>query len=63
MWRDIALANAANLARVLGVFIEDLQEFRRALETGEVKAIEEFFLQAKARREAWCGKGASSSLE
>ena len=28
MWRDIALANRENLARVLGVFIEDLQEFQ-----------------------------------
>src|SRR5207237_2273082 len=26
MWRDISLANRKNLARVLGVFIEDLQE-------------------------------------
>jgi prephenate dehydrogenase len=31
MWRDISLANRHNLARVLGVFIEDLQEFRLAL--------------------------------
>jgi hypothetical protein len=28
MWRDIALANRKNLGRVLGVFIEDLQEFQ-----------------------------------
>jgi hypothetical protein len=26
MWRDIAVANRKCLARVLGVFVEDLQE-------------------------------------
>jgi prephenate dehydrogenase len=59
MWRDIAVANAGNLSRVLGVFIEDLQEFRHALETGDVKVIEEFFEKAKQRRDQWCGKGTS----
>jgi len=53
MWRDIALANRRNLSRVLGVFIEDLQEFRLALENGDVKTIEEFFDKAKQRRDAW----------
>src|SRR5205823_5113413 len=42
MWRDISLANRRNLARVLGVFIEDLQEFQLALDNEDVKAIEEF---------------------
>jgi len=59
MWRDIALANRKNLARVLGVFIEDLQELRHALEHGEAQAIEEFFVNAKRRRDAWCGQGTS----
>jgi prephenate dehydrogenase len=63
MWRDIALANATNLSRVLGVFIGDLQEIRHALEAGDVKAIEEFFEKARERRDAWCGKGASPSPE
>jgi len=53
MWRDIALANRKNLGRVLGVFIEDLQEFQLALERGDVKAIEEFFTNAKQRRDQW----------
>ncbi len=51
MWRDIALANSRNLSRVLGVFIEDLEEFRRALDEGDGAAVEEFFRQAKARRD------------
>ena len=53
MWRDIALANRKNLGRVLGVFIEDLQEFQLALEREDVKAIEEFFAKAKQRRDSW----------
>jgi prephenate dehydrogenase len=60
MWRDIAMANRENLGRVLGVFIEDLQEFRLALESGDVKAIEEFFEKAKQRRDKWCGQANSS---
>ncbi|MDB6125030.1 MAG: Prephenate dehydrogenase [Pedosphaera sp.] len=59
MWRDIAMANGKNLSRVLGVFIEDLQEFQLALEKGDVKAIEEFFEKAKQRRDQWCGQGNS----
>jgi prephenate dehydrogenase len=62
MWRDICLANRVNLARVLGVFIEDLQEFQIALNNGDTKAVEEFFSQAKERRDKWCG-GAGSSPE
>jgi len=59
MWRDIAMANGKNLSRVLGVFIEDLQEFRLALDTGDVKAVEEFFEKAKQRRDQWIGSGTS----
>jgi prephenate dehydrogenase len=55
MWRDICLSNRVNLARVLGVFIEDLQEFRIALDGADTKAIEEFFIKAKERRDRWCG--------
>jgi prephenate dehydrogenase len=53
VWRDIALANRQNLSRVLGVFIEDLQEFQLALERQDVTAIEEFFAKAKQRRDHW----------
>lgn len=55
MWRDIALANRKHLARALGVFIEDLQEFQRALEAGDAKAMDEFFETAKHRRDQWVG--------
>jgi prephenate dehydrogenase len=60
MWRDIVMANREKLGRVLGVFIEDLQEFRLALESGDKAAIDEFFEQAKQRRDKWCGEGNSS---
>ena len=60
MWRDIALANRQNLGRVLGVFIEDLQEFQWALERQDVTAIEEFFAKAKQRRDQWHGHSAAS---
>ncbi|MBF8302852.1 MAG: prephenate dehydrogenase, partial [Candidatus Dadabacteria bacterium] len=63
MWRDIAVANRENLARVLGVFIEDLQEFQLALKNGDQKAIAEFFENAKQRRDQWCGQSASPSPE
>ena len=63
MWRDIAMANRKNLSRVLGVFIEDLQEFRQALENGDVKAVEEFFEKAKQRRDRWVGSGNSPGMK
>jgi len=61
MWRDIALANRQNLSRVLGVFIEDLQEFQFALERQDATAIEEFFAKAKQRRDQWQAQSAASS--
>ena len=45
------MANRRNLVRVLGVFIEDLQEFQLALEKEDLKAIAEFFEKAKQRRD------------
>jgi prephenate dehydrogenase len=63
MWRDIALANRRNLARVLGVFIEDLQELQLALELADSKTIEEFFEMAKQRRDQWRSQSASPSPE
>jgi prephenate dehydrogenase len=56
MWRDIALANRENIARVLGVFIDDLKEFQHALEAGDTRVIEEFFQHAKERRDAWAAR-------
>jgi prephenate dehydrogenase len=63
MWRDIAVANRKCLARVLGVFVEDLQEFQLALQNEDRKAIEEFFEKARQRREQWRAQDASPSPE
>ncbi len=63
MWRDICLANRKNLSRVLGVFIEDLQEFQLALEQADTKTVQEFFIQARQRREEWRAQDASPSPE
>ena len=53
MWRDIALANRRHLSRVLGVLLEDLSEFQRALDEGNAALVEEFFANAKTRRDTW----------
>jgi prephenate dehydrogenase len=63
MWRDIAIANRKHLARALGVFIKDLQEFKLAIENGDSKVIGEFFEQARQRRDQWSGQTASPSPE
>ncbi len=56
MWRDIALANRENLVRALAIFTERLNEFRRALKTGNHRAVSKFFEQAKDRRDVWARK-------
>jgi prephenate dehydrogenase len=63
MWRDIVLANRQNLARVLGVFIADLEEFKHALDEGDAKTIEEFLHTAKRRRDDWLRYPVSPSPE
>lgn len=63
MWRDICLANRKNLSRVLGVFMESLEEFRHTLDSEDGQAIEEFFLKAKERRDNWCHGPDSCSPE
>ena len=54
---------ARDLARVLGVFIEDLQEFQLALENADQKYIQEFFEKARERREEWSAQTPSPSPE
>jgi prephenate dehydrogenase len=63
MWRDIVLANRQNLARVLGVFIADLEELKHTLEQGAAAAVEEYLQTAKARRDAWARQANSPSPE
>lgn len=63
MWRDIAAANRNQIAQVLGVFIGELQDIRRALDAGDSKVLEKFFMEAKQRRDAWSAQSASPSPE
>jgi prephenate dehydrogenase len=63
MWRDIVLANRRNLARVLGVFVADLEDLKHALDHGDANAIEEFLETAKRRRDEWAGGVTSTSPE
>jgi prephenate dehydrogenase len=60
MWRDIALANREHLGRELSQFIDALQQVRAALDNGDAKHIEQFFAEAKKRRDAWHGQRSSS---
>jgi prephenate dehydrogenase len=59
MWRDIALANRRNLSRALEKFTDGLQDFGRALKSGDGEAVSKFFEQARERRNLW-SKGAGS---
>jgi prephenate dehydrogenase len=63
MWRDIALANRKNLSRSVDAFVSELHKFQRALKKSDAKAISKFLETAKARRDNWCAKSASTSSE
>jgi len=56
MWRDIALANRKNLSRSVDAFATELKTFRRALKSGNAKAVEKYFSTAKQRRDHWCAE-------
>jgi prephenate dehydrogenase len=63
MWRDIAMANGANLADVLGILVKDLQGFQRVLRNGNPEEIAGFFEQAKQRRDVWSRRVETRSPE
>lgn len=63
MWRDISVANRALLAQSLSAYIAELQHVQELIAAGDAPALEEFFAQAKKRRDAWCAQGASPSPE
>jgi prephenate dehydrogenase len=63
MWRDIALANRENLARILGDFTAALESLRQAIARGDGPALDEFLSTAKQRRDAWQAHNASPSPE
>jgi len=63
MWRDIALANRTNLHRELSRFVDGLEAFMEKLKAGDETAIHQFFLQAKASRDAWAAGATSPTPE
>ena len=63
MWRDIAMANRQMIGQTLETLIADLQRFRGMLHEQEGAAIEQFFQQAKTRRDSWAAGDVSTSPE
>jgi prephenate dehydrogenase len=63
MWRDIAVANRAHLAKSLGDFIAELSKLQKQVRAGNEKVLARFFKQAKQRRDAWCNKSGLNSPE
>jgi prephenate dehydrogenase len=63
MWRDIALANRKNLSRSVDAFVAELKTFQAALKSGVAKDVEKYFATAKQRRDIWCAKATTTSLE
>lgn len=63
MWRDIALANRTQLRRALDDFVRELQGLQALLRRKDEERILELFASAKARRDQWRAKAASTSSE
>ena len=53
MWRDIALANGAQLRGALAKFIRELQRVHKVLCRGKAAEVEGLFQTAKERRDRW----------
>jgi len=63
MWRDISLANRKNLSNSVDAFIKELKRFQAALKKSDGRAVENFFVAAKSRRDKWLSKTTSASSE
>ena len=63
MWRDIVLANRGHLVEAMDDFLGTLQTFKKLLEENDATAIEEFFREAKLRRDQWASHCTTPSPE
>jgi prephenate dehydrogenase len=63
MWRDIALANRAQLRSALDGFIRELQTIQALVRAGDGKKIQKFLETAKERRDRWRAGCVSPSPE
>jgi len=59
MWRDIVLANRAQLSTVLEEFLNGLIKFKELLDKEDAEKIEQFFKNAKKLRDDWIEQGHS----
>lgn len=63
MWRDIALANRAQLRVALDAFVRELQGVQKILRRGKAAEVEALFSQAKERRDRWRARCVPPSSE
>jgi prephenate dehydrogenase len=63
MWRDIALANRAQVQRALDRFVRELRRVQAALRRGRAAEISKLFETAKTRRDRWHAQCTSPSPE
>jgi prephenate dehydrogenase len=63
MWRDITLANRAQLRVALDGFVRELQGVQALLRSGNSAKIQKFLETAKARRDRWRAGCVSPSPE
>jgi prephenate dehydrogenase len=57
------MANRENLARVLAVYIEGLQEVHQALQESDHGSLLDFFERAQTRRNTWISSFQSASSD
>ncbi len=53
MWRDVCLANGANLVGEIGAYIERLEQLRDAILTQDGARLHDFFEEARELRDGW----------
>jgi prephenate dehydrogenase len=63
MWRDIALANRAEVRKALDHFMRELRRVQIVLRRGQAGGISKLFEIAKARRDRWRARCVSPSPE
>ncbi len=63
MWRDIALANRAQLRAALDEFVRELQGVQKILRRGRAAEVDGLFSKAKERRDRWRARCGSASSE
>jgi prephenate dehydrogenase len=63
MWRDIAIANRAQLSAALDGFVRELQSVQALLRSGNAARIQKFLETARSRRDRWRAGCVSPSPE